>query len=79
MKKYTIVTDSARCSGCLRCRLACSFIQTGSFQPSAAMIRIVMRGLEVDIEFDRGCTDCGRCADECCYGALEKKKTGDVA
>jgi Fe-S-cluster-containing hydrogenase component 2 len=29
-----------RCTGCKQCELACSFVQTGSFQPQASVIRV---------------------------------------
>jgi Fe-S-cluster-containing hydrogenase component 2 len=31
---------SHRCTGCMQCELACSFVQTGSFQPSQSLIRV---------------------------------------
>lgn len=33
-----IVPD--RCTGCLQCELACSWVQTGTFQPSRSVIRV---------------------------------------
>jgi Fe-S-cluster-containing hydrogenase component 2 len=29
-----------RCTGCMQCELACSWVQTGSFQPSRSVIRV---------------------------------------
>lgn len=29
-----------RCTGCMRCELACSYMQTGAFQPAKSVIRI---------------------------------------
>jgi carbon-monoxide dehydrogenase iron sulfur subunit len=29
-----------RCTGCLRCELACSYVQTGTFQPAKSVIRV---------------------------------------
>ena len=29
-----------KCTGCLRCELACSYMQTGLFQPSKSVIRV---------------------------------------
>jgi carbon-monoxide dehydrogenase iron sulfur subunit len=29
-----------RCTGCMRCELACSYQQTGTFQPSRSVIRV---------------------------------------
>jgi Fe-S-cluster-containing hydrogenase component 2 len=37
-KSLTIVPD--RCTGCMQCELACSWVQTGTFQPSRSVIRV---------------------------------------
>jgi len=29
-----------RCTGCMRCELACSYVQTGAFQPAHSVIRV---------------------------------------
>ena len=29
-----------KCTGCMQCELACSWVQTGSFQPSRSVIRV---------------------------------------
>ena len=29
-----------RCTGCMRCELACSYVQTGAFQPAQSVIRV---------------------------------------
>ena len=29
-----------RCTGCMRCELACSYVQTGTFQPARSVIRV---------------------------------------
>ncbi|MEE9324407.1 MAG: 4Fe-4S dicluster domain-containing protein [Dehalococcoidia bacterium] len=29
-----------RCTGCMQCELACSWVQTGTFQPSRSLIRV---------------------------------------
>ena len=38
MKALKLVPE--RCTGCLRCELACSFEQTGAFQPSRSVIHV---------------------------------------
>ncbi len=38
MKVLRIVPQ--RCTGCMRCELACSFAQTGTFQPARSVIRV---------------------------------------
>lgn len=38
MKVLEILPE--RCTGCLRCEIACSYEQTGTFQPSKSVIRV---------------------------------------
>src|SRR5262245_54704290 len=38
MKSLHIVPE--RCTGCMQCELACSWVQTGTFQPSRSVIRV---------------------------------------
>lgn len=38
MKVLQITPD--RCTGCMRCELACSYMQTGMFQPAKSVIRV---------------------------------------
>jgi Fe-S-cluster-containing hydrogenase component 2 len=32
--------EPEKCTGCMRCELACSYMQTGAFQPAKAVIRV---------------------------------------
>ena len=32
--------DPAKCTGCKQCELACSWVQTGTIQPSRSLIRV---------------------------------------
>jgi anaerobic carbon-monoxide dehydrogenase iron sulfur subunit len=38
MKSLKIIPD--KCTGCMQCELACSWVQTGTFQPSHSVIRV---------------------------------------
>src|SRR6266496_4900164 len=38
MRQLRIIPD--KCTGCMQCELACSFVQTGTFQPSRSVIRV---------------------------------------
>lgn len=38
MKQLRIVPE--KCTGCMQCELACSWVQTGTFQPSRSLIRV---------------------------------------
>ena len=37
-KTLHIIPD--KCTGCMQCELACSWVQTGTFQPSRSVIRV---------------------------------------
>jgi carbon-monoxide dehydrogenase iron sulfur subunit len=70
MAKFKIEVAPGKCTGCLRCELACSELFTGAFNPSAARIRVVMRGSDCDISFTDECTQCCVCVTHCFYDAL---------
>lgn len=72
MAKFEITVHEHKCSGCLRCQLACSDKHLKVFNPSAARIRVRVAGVDCTIRFTDQCTSCGTCADNCFYGALEK-------
>ena len=76
MARTLILTDEARCTGCLRCQLACSHAYTKSFNPSAARVRVDFLGVDLTIRFTGECVSCGLCADNCLYGALRKQVEG---
>ena len=70
--KYHIFYIQERCTGCLRCQLACSRTYEKSFLPSAARIRIHTDDMDYAAEFTRECEECGFCADSCLFDALTK-------
>lgn len=72
MGQYGLETFAEKCTGCLRCRLACSDLYTKSFNPSRSRIRVAASGTGWVLSFDEDCEGCGVCADHCFYGALEK-------
>jgi Fe-S-cluster-containing hydrogenase component 2 len=37
-KSLKIIPD--KCTGCMQCELACSWVQTGTFQPSRSVVRV---------------------------------------
>ena len=60
-----------RCTGCLRCELACSYMQTGTFQPSKSVIRVApFEGYTSYAPYT--CTQCdeGWCMTACPVGAI---------
>lgn len=62
-KALTIVPD--RCTGCVQCELACSFVQTGSFQPSRSLIRVNV----FDEEASYAPYTCVQCEEAWCMNA----------
>ena len=75
VKPLEILVYPEKCSGCLSCELACSYLLTGSFNPLKARIKINWVG-EIDrrISFTDDCIWCGFCVDYCDYDALVIKK-----
>ena len=73
MAKYEIHANTDNCTGCLRCQLGCSDLYTRAFNPAEAYIRVAVSGADCTITFTEDCTQCGICADNCFYDALEKK------
>ncbi|MBI4081326.1 MAG: 4Fe-4S dicluster domain-containing protein [Candidatus Lambdaproteobacteria bacterium] len=63
MKVLKFIPD--RCTGCLRCELACSYVQTGTFQPSAAVIRVA----PLEMHTSYAPYTCVQCAEGWCMAA----------
>lgn len=76
MAGFNIRTFDNRCSGCLRCQLACSHRYTGVFNPSKARIMINTDPLGWRIVLTESCNGCGICVDHCFYDALAKESRG---
>jgi carbon-monoxide dehydrogenase iron sulfur subunit len=74
MEKYRIVVDTGKCTGCLRCQLACSDAHIKIFNPSEAKIQVVFSHMGYTINFLTECDECGICVDHCFYGALKKSE-----
>jgi Fe-S-cluster-containing dehydrogenase component len=78
VSKYRILVDDSKCTGCLRCQLACSDAYTKSFNPSAARIQVDFVGVDLAVRFTDDCVGGGLCADNCLYGALRKVSEGEA-
>jgi anaerobic carbon-monoxide dehydrogenase iron sulfur subunit len=66
-----------KCTGCLRCELACSYMQTGLFQPSKSVIRVSpFEGYTSYAPYT--CTQCaeGWCMTSCPVGAIQINAAG---
>lgn len=67
-----LVTDPAKCTGCLQCELACSLKHEGQFAPWLARV-VVHRTPETCLAFPNVCQHCEDppCAHACPVGALK--------
>ncbi|MFQ5899224.1 MAG: 4Fe-4S dicluster domain-containing protein [Candidatus Methylomirabilia bacterium] len=54
-----------KCTGCLRCELACSYMQTGAFQPSKSVIRVA----PYEAHTSYAPYTCSQCAEGWCMAA----------
>jgi Fe-S-cluster-containing hydrogenase component 2 len=66
-----------RCTGCLRCELACSYMQTGAFEPARAVIRVAP--LEGHTSYaPYTCVQCAEawCMTACPVGAITVNAAG---
>jgi Fe-S-cluster-containing hydrogenase component 2 len=57
--------EPEKCTGCMRCELACSYMQTGAFQPAKAVIRVA--ALEAHTSYAP--YTCVQCAEGWCMTA----------
>jgi ferredoxin len=76
LPRFEIRVVPENCTGCLRCSLACSELQTGRFTLADGLIRIGLDDFPYTIVFMESCTRCGVCADHCLYGAIVKQDKG---
>jgi Fe-S-cluster-containing dehydrogenase component len=74
MAKYEIQISSKRCTGCLRCALACSDLYTRRFDPSVSRVQVLVSDDDWSVELAEDCNECGICVDHCFYGALQKNR-----
>jgi len=66
----TVLIDMDMCTGCMNCRLICSFVFEKVFNPDLARIRIGGFAGKREIEFLEECTQCNMCVEHCVYGTL---------
>ena len=80
-KKLRFQIDNDKCTGCLLCSMACSFIKTSAFGLSQSLV-IIKRDMgkgtheRYSICFDDACDGCGFCAHYCNYDAILDKQHG---
>ncbi len=79
-KKFNIeiIINEEKCTGCIICKLWCSYTHHKIFNPSKANLEIEDRyGLNPKITFLDSCLNCGQCVQHCLYGALKLKEEGN--
>lgn len=75
MGKYDIQVYTEKCTGCLRCQLACSDLTSKAFNPLLSRIQVfVSNSGECTIHFTDECNQCGICVDHCFYDAMQKNE-----
>jgi Fe-S-cluster-containing dehydrogenase component len=79
VKEGPILAEPAKCVGCFRCALICSFRFEKAFNPRYAKIKIVPADRSIvlgmpEISFTDDCDGCGICIEACLYGALTREK-----
>ena len=75
MAKYEIQITRERCTGCLRCALACSDLYARRFDPAASRILVVSSDSDCSVRLTDECNGCGVCVDHCFYEALQKSRS----
>ena len=71
-----ILVTLERCSGCLRCALACSFFTVDrAFNLAESRIQVMPgpKDGQFQVELTEDCTYCGICVDYCEFGALSRE------
>ena len=64
--------DPEKCTGCKQCALACSWVQTGTFQPSRSLIRVHVFDEQASYA-PYACTQCSEawCMQACPVNAID--------
>ena len=70
MKSLQTIPD--KCTGCMQCELACSWVQTGTFQPARSVIRVNV----FDEEASYAPYTCLQCAEAWCMQACPVNAIG---
>lgn len=71
-----LYVDSAKCSGCNACRVACSTNLFGETNPKMGALLIVPHFPEPGIYTVNVCTQCGDCAAACTVEAIKLNEKG---
>lgn len=71
-----LVVDSAKCSGCRACLLACSLHHFNENNPRKAALAVVAHFPAPGSYEVRVCAQCGHCAEVCTQGAISRNERG---
>ena len=65
--------DHFKCSGCRSCEVVCSLAKFSENNPRKAALRVYSKFPAPGVYTVKFCTQCGKCAEVCPEGAIEKK------
>ena len=71
-----LYVDSAKCSGCRACLVACSLNLFGENNPKKAALNIIGHFPEPGYYEMQVCTQCGSCAEVCPSNAIKQNELG---
>ncbi len=71
-----LYVDSAKCSGCKACLVACSLNLFGENNPKKAAISLIPHFPDPGVYEVRVCTQCGNCAEVCPTQAIQQNERG---
>lgn len=71
-----LYVNSAKCSGCRACLVACSLNLFQENNPKKAALNLIPHFPEPGVYEMKVCTQCGKCADVCSTGAIKQNQRG---
>lgn len=67
---------SDKCTGCLLCQFACSYMKTRAYSVSQALLSVARAGMreKYTVSFKEECDACGYCVKYCAFDAISRKR-----
>jgi Fe-S-cluster-containing hydrogenase component 2 len=78
LTRYVLDVVAERCTGCMKCVYACSWVKDGVLDPEHARIKVVSKGgVVLDVTLCRHCKP-APCVEVCEFDALKIEEDGTV-